>query len=97
MKALKKKIEDNIKQNNPKKTLEGIVVSVKRSKTATVMITRKFPHPLYKKLLKRDSKLSVGVGNCNPAVGSRVRIIETRPISKTKNFRILEEVQNGSA
>ncbi len=80
-----------------KKTLEGVIVSVKMKKTAVVRITRKFPHPLYKKIIKRDSNLNVDIGTFAPIVGSRVKIVETKPISKTKNFKILEVIKDGSA
>ncbi len=80
-----------------KKTLDGIILSVKMQKTAIVKVTRKFPHPLYKKLIERDNKLAVDVGDFLLNVGDRVKIIEARPISKTKNFRILEVVKDGSA
>ena len=80
-----------------KKTLEGAIVSVKMQKTAVVRITRKFPHPLYKKLIKRDSNLNADIGTFAPIVGDRVKIVETKPISKTKHFRILEVIKNGCA
>lgn len=80
-----------------KKTLDGIIVSVKMQKTAIVKITRKFPHPLYKKLIKRDNKLKVDVAAFLPNVGDRVKIAETKPTSKTKHFKILEVIKDGSA
>ncbi|MBI4089499.1 MAG: 30S ribosomal protein S17 [Candidatus Levybacteria bacterium] len=73
-----------------KKTFDGIVVSVKMQKTATVSVTRKYPHPLYKKLIKKDEKFKVDTLNFSPKVGDRVKIIEVRPISKTKHFKIME-------
>lgn len=83
--------------NNIKKTLDGIIVSIKMSKTVVVRITRKFPHPLYKKLIKRDSNLNVDTGIFTPIVGDRVKIVETKPISKTKHFKIAEVIKDGSA
>jgi small subunit ribosomal protein S17 len=80
-----------------KKIINGVVTSVKMNKTAVVRITRKFPHPLYKKLIKRDSNLNVDTGTFTPIVGNRVKIVETKPISKTKNFKILEVIKDGSA
>jgi small subunit ribosomal protein S17 len=79
-----------------KKILEGIIVSIKMQKTAVVRITRKFPHPLYKKLIKRDARLNADIANFTPKVGDKVKIVETKPISKTKNFKILEVVKDGS-
>ncbi|MBF8250264.1 MAG: ribosomal protein S17p (S11e) [Candidatus Levybacteria bacterium] len=84
-------------KNNIKKTIEGVIVSVKMAKTVVVKITRKFPHPLYKKLIKRDSNLSVDSGTFTLIVGDRVKIVEAKPISKTKHFRVLEVIKNGSA
>lgn len=80
-----------------KKTLDGIIVSIKMKKTAVVRISRKFPHPLYKKLIKRDGNLNVGVGTFVPTVGDMVKIVETKPISKTKHFKIVEVIKDGSA
>ncbi len=80
-----------------KKILEGIIVSVKMQKTAIVGITRKFPHPLYKKLIKQDNKLNVDVGTFTAKAGDRVKIVETKPTSKTKHFKILEVIKDGSA
>jgi small subunit ribosomal protein S17 len=80
-----------------KKIFEGIIVSIKTQKTASVKITRRFPHPLYKKLLKRDAKFNVDVANFTPKVGDRVKIAEVKPISKTKHFVVLEVIKDGSA
>jgi len=80
-----------------KKILDGVIVSVKMQKTAVVKITRKFPHPLYKKLIKRDSKISADIAEFAPIVGNRVKIIEAKPMSKTKHFKILEVIKDGSA
>lgn len=79
-----------------KKTLDGIVISLKMQKTAVVRIAREFPHPLYKKLIKKDKRFNVDVGTFAPKIGDRVRITETKPISKTKHFKILEAVKDGS-
>jgi small subunit ribosomal protein S17 len=79
-----------------KKTLEGIIVSIKMLKTAVVRVTRETPHPLYKKLIKRDGNLNVDVGTFTPAVGDKVKIVEIKPMSKTKHFKILEVIKNGS-
>ncbi len=80
-----------------KKTFEGTIVSLKMQKTAIVRVTRRFPHPLYKKLMKRDNKINVDVANFVPNIGDKVKIVETKPISKTKHFKIMEVMKNGSA
>ena len=80
-----------------KKMLEGTVVSMKMQKTAVVTITRITPHPLYKKLIKRDKKIKADTGNLEVTVGDRVRFVQTRPLSATKFFKIVEVIKNGSA
>lgn len=80
-----------------KRIFDGIVVSTKMQKTATISVTRKFPHPLYKKLITRDNKLKVDIANFTPKIGDRVKIVETRPVSKTKHFKISEVIKDGSA
>jgi len=80
-----------------KRTFDGIIISIKTQKTATVRITTKNPHPLYKKLIKKDTGFSVDTAGFTPVVGDRVKIAETKPISKNKHFKILEVIKNGSA
>lgn len=75
------------------KTLIGTVFSVKMQKTAVINITFKKAHPLYKKLIKKDRKLKADVGVFSPKAGDRVKISETRPISKTKHFKIVEVIK----
>lgn len=86
-----------MKKQINKKTFDGVVVGVKMQKTATIRITRSFPHPLYKKLIKRDKKINADISNFSPHVGDRVKIVETKPMSKTKHFKITEVIKNGSA
>ncbi len=71
------------------KIFEGIIVSVGMNKTAVVELSRKTPHPLYKKLIKRSKKFKADTTGFEPVVGSLVKIVETRPISKDKYFKIL--------
>ena len=77
------------------KTLEGKVVSSKMQNTAVVEIFRRKPHPLYKKLLKRSKRYKVETGGLSVSVGDKVKIIETRPISKGKYFKIMEVLPAG--
>jgi small subunit ribosomal protein S17 len=79
-----------------KRTLDGVILSIKMQRTAIVGITRKYPHPLYKKLIKKDSKISADFGTFTPKIGDRVKIVETKPISKTKHYKILEVNKDGS-
>ena len=73
-----------------KKILEGIVVSLGMSKTAVVKITTVREHPMYKKLVKKDKKIKADMSDLSLSLGDKVKIEETRPISKDKHFKILE-------
>lgn len=72
------------------KILEGIIISNKMQKTAVVEVISRTPHSLYKKLIKRSKKFKVGTNGFEVSVGDRVRIVETKPISKGKNFKVKE-------
>ena len=80
-----------------KRIFDGVIVSTKMQKTAIVRITDKFPHPMYKKLIKRDTGFSVDTAGFTPVIGKKVKIVETKPMSKTKHFKILEVIKDGSA
>ena len=73
-----------------RKTRIGLVVSNKMDKTITVTIERKVPHPIYKKYFKKTTKLFAHdeKGECN--MGDRVKIMETRPLSAKKRWRMVE-------
>ncbi len=73
-----------------KKTFEGVVTSVHMQKTAVVEVLRKKPHPLYKKLMVTGKKYKVDTSDFSVVVGNRVKIAQTRPISKDKHFKIVE-------
>lgn len=75
------------------KIIEGIVVSNKMQKTAVVKVTRKAPHKLYKKIIKKSKKYKADLGNFSVSVGDRVKIKQTRPLSKDKNFKIIEVIK----
>ena len=72
------------------RTQTGLVVSSKRDKTITVMVERKVKHPLYKKILRRSSKLQAHDQNNTCAVGDLVTIKECKPLSKTKSWELLK-------
>lgn len=72
------------------KTFNGKIVSVKMQKTVLVEIVRKSPHPVYKKLLKRSKKFKADTAGLSLNLGDNVKIVETKPISKDKNFKVLE-------
>lgn len=73
----------------PKRILEGDVVSDKTDKTVTVLVERRFMHPVYKKYVKRTDKYAAHDAENRFKAGDRVRIIETRPISKTKRWSVI--------
>lgn len=69
----------------------GKVISNKMDKTITVLVERKVPHPRYKKYVRKISKFYAHDGNEESTIGDIVRIVETRPISKKKRWK-LEEI-----
>jgi len=72
------------------RTVTGLVISSKRDKTITVMVERKVKHPLYKKILRRSSKLQVHDQDNTCSEGDLVTIQECRPLSKTKSWELLK-------
>ena len=77
----------------PKKILKGKVVKNNRSKTITVLVERKYQHPVLKKVIKTKKKYHVHDEKNSFKVGDKVSIVETNPISKQKKFKVLEAVQ----
>ena len=77
----------------PKRILIGTVVSDKTDKTVTVKVERKEKHPLYGKIIRRSKKYHAHDEANEFKPGDTVRIEETRPISKTKTWRVLDRVQ----
>ena len=77
----------------PKRILIGTVVSDKTDKTVTVLVERKVKHPLYGKIIRRSKKYHAHDEQNEYLLGDVVRIEETRPISKTKTWRVLDRVQ----
>lgn len=73
----------------PKRILEGDVVSDKTDKTVTVLVERRYMHPVYKKYVKRTDKYAAHDENNQFKAGDRVRIVECRPVSKTKRWTVL--------
>ena len=76
-----------------RKVRTGVVVSDKMDKTVLVRIDRKVRHPLYRKTVARSTKLAAHDENNDAHVGDTVRVMETRPLSKTKRWRVVEVVQ----
>ncbi len=75
----------------PKKILKGIVISDKPNKTITVLVERKYQHPMLKKIIKSKKKYSVHDEGNDHKNGDKVSIIECKPHSKTKKFEVLGE------
>ncbi len=80
-------------ERNLRKERIGIVVSTKMDKTIVVAVERKEKHPLYGKFVKKTTKFVAQDEKNECAEGDRVRIMETRPLSKTKNWRLVEIVE----
>ena len=77
-------------RTNPRKVREGLVVSDIQNKTAVVQVTDRVRHRKYSKTVQRSKKLHVHDETNEMQVGDRVRIQETRPISKLKRWRLVE-------
>ena len=75
----------------------GEVISNKMAKTIVVRVERRFPHPRYKKVVTGYSKFYAHDEKGEAKVGDRVRIEETRPLSKLKNWRLVEVVERNTA
>jgi len=75
------------------KTFNGKIISLKMNRTAVVEVTRKSPHPLYRKLIKRESHYKADTGDLTLTLGQKVKIAETRPMSKGKFFKVVEVIK----
>ena len=73
----------------PKKILSGIVISDKPNKSITVLVERKYQHPLLKKVIKSKKKYNVHDEQNKFKNGDKVKIIECKPYSKTKKFEVM--------
>ena len=82
--------ESNTQAAGLRKTRVGIVVSTSMDKTIVVEYTNRVPHPRFKKIIKRSKKFYAHDENGEAAVGDKVSIIETKPISKKKCWKLQE-------
>ncbi|MDD6479056.1 MAG: 30S ribosomal protein S17 [Oscillospiraceae bacterium] len=80
-------------ERNLRKTRVGIVASDKMDKTVVVAIQDNVKHPLYKKIIKNTIRLKAHDENNICGIGDRVLIMETRPLSKDKNWRVVEIIE----
>jgi len=80
-------------ERNLRKERVGLVTSDKMDKTITVAIERKMKHPIYGKFIKQTKKFKAHDEKNDAKAGDTVRIMETRPLSKTKRWRLVEVVE----
>jgi small subunit ribosomal protein S17 len=85
-----KNVTENAEARGFRKTREGLVVSDKMDKTVVVAVEDRVKHALYGKVMRRTSKLKAHDENNDCGVGDRVLIMETRPLSATKRWRVVE-------
>lgn len=76
-----------------RKVLQGIVVSDKMDKTIIVLVEDRVKHPLYGKVMTKSSRLKAHDETNDAGIGDRVRVMETRPLSATKRWRLIEVVE----
>ena len=87
------KVANQESTRNRRKVLRGVVVSNKMEKTGVVEITRKVPHPLYKKVVTKTTRFKFHDENNECSIGDTVEVMETRPLSKDKYFRLVRIVE----
>lgn len=80
-----------IKPTKVRRILVGTVLSCIRNKTITVLVERKVRHPIYKKYIKRHTKIHAHDENNECNLGDKVRVAETKPFSKTKHWVVIEK------
>ncbi len=80
-------------ERNLRKTRTGVVSSNKMDKTITVNVERKIKHPLYGKFLKKTTKFHAHDEKNECTIGDNVKIMEARPMSKTKRWRLVEVIE----
>lgn len=82
-----------MEERNLRKTKTGLVTSNKMAKTITVIVERKVKHPIYGKFVKKSSKFHAHDEKNECSIGDLVKIAETRPLSKTKRWRLVEVIE----
>jgi small subunit ribosomal protein S17 len=83
----------NVEARGKRKERTGEVVSNKMNRTIVVRVTRRHPHPVFKKVITTYNKFYAHDEKQEAKIGDRVRIVETRPISKLKRWRLVEVVE----
>jgi small subunit ribosomal protein S17 len=82
-----------VEERNLRKTRTGVVVSDKMDKTIVVAIRDNVKHPLYNKIVKKTYKLKAHDENGDAHIGDTVKVMETRPLSKDKRWRLVEVIE----
>ena len=85
--------EINTKERGLRKTRIGVVVSDKMDKTCVIQIKTRVRHPLYGKIRNKTSKLKVHDENNECGIGDTIKVMETRPLSKDKRWRLVEIIE----
>ncbi len=83
-------VNTEVEERGRRKVREGLVVSDKMDKTVVVLVEDRVKHPLYGKVMRRTSRLKAHDEQNQCGVGDRVQIMETRPLSATKRWRVVE-------
>lgn len=86
-----------IEERNLRKTRVGVVTSNKMEKTVVVSVETLVEHPLYKKRIKQTTKFKAHDEQNQCKIGDKVRIMETRPLSKDKRWRVVEIIETAQA
>ena len=92
-KVVKASVTKQDATRNSRKVLRGIVISNKMDKTGVVEITRKVPHPLYKKVVTKTTRFKFHDEKNECSIGDTIEVMETRPLSKDKYFRLVRIVE----
>ncbi len=82
-----------MEERKPRKVLVGRVVSDRMDKTVTISIERTFQHPMYKKIVKKTSKIWAHDAENECRTGDKVKVMSTRPLSKLKRWRVVEIIE----
>ena len=88
-------VENKVENRGNRKDRVGEVISAKMAKTIVVRVERRFPHPKYRKVVTAYTKFYAHDEKNEAKAGDRVRIQETRPLSKLKRWRLVEVVERG--
>lgn len=85
--------ETTTQQRGRRKVMQGVVVSDKMDKTIVVLVEDRVKHPLYGKVMTKSSRIKVHDEENTAGIGDRVRVMETRPLSAQKRWRLVEIIE----